>query len=115
MHDEITSKYTVFYRQMNISGEDFNRLKEKSEKSDEEQVVTIQGIFAAMDTDEHAKKFDDNSHIHDGFTKVMFKININDIDEDVQPPAGEGKNCTFISQFSKKDKNKAKNFFFYQP
>ena len=100
---------------MNISKADFDRLKEKSEKDGEEQVITIQGIFAAMDTDEHAKKFDGNSHVHDEYTKVMFKINTNKIDEDVQLPAGEGKDCTFIPQFSKKDKNKSKNFFFYQP
>ena len=41
---------------MNISKADFDKLKEKSEKDGEEQVITIQGIFATMDTDEHAKK-----------------------------------------------------------
>ena len=68
-----------------------------------------------MDTEEHAKKYDGNSHMHHGFTKVMFKIHKNDIDEDIQLPDGEGYNYTFIPTFSKEDKNKAENFFFYQP
>jgi len=41
MHEEINSKYTDFYRQINISKADFDRLKEKSEKDGEEQVITI--------------------------------------------------------------------------
>ena len=63
---------------MNISKADFDRLNEKSASKNadaEDQIVTIQGLFAALDTDAHAQKYDNDSYVPEGFTKVVFKIN----------------------------------------
>ena len=42
-----------------------------------------------METEDNASKYDNNSHVLDGFIKVMLKINKNEIDDE-QPPTKEG-------------------------